>query len=243
MKFINSLTILILSIWIQYLIYSGQLVLYVHPRYVEFTNLSSIVSIIGSIICIYYFFNEFKINSINYKDVFNIGNIAILFLLIFITFPPTTLSSATAAQRGVGTSLNSNKVVEIQLNPFLQNDSQTYEISDWLNLLNYDQDLQNYKDKKVVISGFAFFGDNIVKDGGEYKYYKLSRFVITCCAVDARPVGLIVKYLNEKDIILKDKWYKVSGRFIIEKINGIETLVVDSQKAISIEQPDNPYIY
>lgn len=244
MKFCYSLLILIISVWIQYLIKTNNLILYVHPRYVEFTDIASIITILFSLVCIYIFFKNVHTNFIDFKFSFSFGGLALLLLMVSILLPPKSLTSATVTQRGIGDSLKTNKQdISIASNPFLDMSSINYEISDWLNLFYLDTDIENYVGKPVKISGFAYINGFENANTSENKYFKLARFVITCCAVDARPVGLIIKYNESLAKIEKDKWYRVEGTFIVDKNIDRNFPIVNATKFEIINEPEKPYIY
>jgi len=52
------------------------------------------------------------------------------------------------------------------------------------------------------------------------EYLLLSRFVITCCAADAYPVGLPVKLTASCQVYPPNTWLEVEGKMITENLGG-----------------------
>jgi uncharacterized repeat protein (TIGR03943 family) len=71
----------------------------------------------------------------------------------------------------------------------------------------------------------------------------LSRFVLTCCAADAYPVGLPVKLKQDRQAYKPDTWLEVEGRMITETLNGKRQLTVEATSLKPIPEPKNPYDY
>lgn len=266
MKLLQILTILAFTIWIQFLSYTGGLAFYIHPRYIDFSNYMSYGALLFVILAflVYIFGSDSHHHDVSFgdhratteKSIFtntfkSIRNfkwtnlLLILVLVLGFMLPVRALSSATANVRGVGNSISVTNSPADNINPFLRPASDTLEISDWLKLFVLESDVNVFKSQKVNISGFVFLNADILNlSNDNFGYFKLSRFVITCCAVDARPVGIYVKYDKKLAKEFKsDDWLKVGGVFEIEKIGGVDVAVVNLNKFENIPEPANPYLY
>jgi len=82
----------------------------------------------------------------------------------------------------------------------------------------------------------------------------LSRFVITCCAVDAYPIGIPVKLDTNRSNYPVDIWLTVEGSAIAETLpvkDRIETNTITEKRSVVIEAkgiktiptPADPYSY
>lgn len=75
------------------------------------------------------------------------------------------------------------------------------------------------------------------------EYLLISRFVITCCAADAYPIGLPVKLKGNRDAYPADTWLEVKGQMITETLAEKRQLVIEAETLKKISEPENPYDY
>ncbi|MEA5570877.1 TIGR03943 family putative permease subunit [Calothrix sp. UHCC 0171] len=107
---------------------------------------------------------------------------------------------------------------------------------DWVRTINVYPEPDKHAGQKVKVQGFVLYP----KEMGE-KYFMLSRFVITCCAADAYPIGLPVKLNENRDKYQPDKWFEVEGKMITDTIAGKRHLTIEATSLKEIPQPKNPY--
>jgi uncharacterized repeat protein (TIGR03943 family) len=199
-----------------------------------FTLLGIAISPLFFLICaVYIVFNrniQIKAQSQYFKP-------ALLSLVIFlgIIIPSGQISSATADQR----ISNLNSVVVDSSVGVLNNfnsDTKTYDIGDWITSQNYNTDLNYYNGKEVDLVGFIFAPEFLPDN-----YFLISRFVIRCCAADATPLGLVVKY-DWNDNFAQDEWVRIQGTFSVESVNGKQEMVIIPTSMERSEIPERPYI-
>ena len=82
----------------------------------------------------------------------------------------------------------------------------------------------------------------------------LSRFILTCCAVDAYPVGLPLKLESDRSAYPPDTWLEVEGEMMTETL-AVDTqtmektpsekrqLVLAAKSVKTIPTPSDPYGY
>lgn len=130
--------------------------------------------------------------------------------------PPTVLTSQVALQRGVTESL---PVTRVQVQSFRgQTKPEERSLIEWIRTLNAYPEPDAYAGQKAKVSGFVIHLPQLPDD-----YLLISRFILTCCAVDAYPVGLPVKLESSRDAYPPDTWLEIEGEMMTE------TLAVDSQ--------------
>jgi len=116
--------------------------------------------------------------------------------------------------------------------------------------LNLDDHPEQVYNQHWRLSGFVYKDPKLAKN-----QFVISRFVITCCIVDATPIGIIVESPDAPNL-KTDSWVEVEGllqkRVIggADKINsvqnfhetndGVPCLVVTSCKTVAI--PKDPYL-
>jgi len=194
---------------------------------------SQVFLLLAAFVSLVHFKNSF-FEVILDKNIFRPA-LLVTVVILGVILPSGQISSATADQR-IGNfntvALDSNVK---SINSFNTN-TKNYNIGDWIVSLSYNPDLNYYKGKEVGVTGFVFVPDNLPEN-----IFILGRFVIRCCAADATPVGLRVKY-DWRDEFKQDQWLRVTGKFDIANINGIEELIIVPDKIEETEIPDRPYI-
>ncbi len=219
----SAVTLQIISVYILYLGFSSQLSLYIHPRYIFFTMVLSAVILIASFSSIDTTESDEKIGNANFILAFVIAAAIIL--------PAQVLSVSTVNQRldvnTNGTTATTSRDVEA----LLLNSSKGLKIEDWAQLLATKPDPAFYANKPVDVTGFVFdagLGNDI---------FMLSRFTVTCCAVDARPAGIPVYLPNWQEQLDEDQWLHIEGMF---ELNN-DVLSINPSVVEKIEEPTNPY--
>jgi uncharacterized repeat protein (TIGR03943 family) len=104
--------------------------------------------------------------------------------------------------------------------------------------LNVYPEPDAYTDQAVKVQGFAVHPTDLPP-----QYLMITRFVITCCAADAYPVGLPVKLKENRTAYPADSWFEVEGKMITETFKGKRQLTIDANSLKKIPKPNNPYFY
>ncbi len=156
---------------------------------------------------------------------------AILGLLV----TPRVFASQTALQRGVTDTVS---LTRSQPQAFRSSKQpQERSLVDWIRILNVYPEPDSYTGQKVKVQGFVIYSDL------PEQYLLLSRFVITCCAADAYPVGLPVKLTQNRKAYQVDKWLEVEGQMITKNLAGKRQLTIKASSIKQIPEPKNPYDY
>ena len=248
--YVASIYMALMGLFLCYLFLSGRNVYYISSSYFVFNFL------MGLILLLFGFYSIFLVGRvklrIDFISLFLLGG-----MIFLMTLPPKALSSVTANARSLNADLN---VQEREISPLLQIDSSSLSISDWVKLKNYEADLSKFEGQEVNVVGFIFkYQDS------DYMYnqnnFLVGRFIITCCAVDATPIGLEVDIhslldnsiestsLSEEEIsnildmnnIKIDDWVSISGRWELKVREGEQFLVLEVGEIELVDQPSNPY--
>ncbi len=149
---------------------------------------------------------------------------------------PTVFSSQTALQRGVNDFL---PVTESQPQAFINaTPPEGRSLIDWVRTLNVYPEPDAYAGQKVKVNGFVIHLPTLPAE-----YLLISRFVITCCAADAYPVGLPVKLNSDRNDYPPDTWWEIEGKMIAETLDGKRQLTIAADSLKPISEPENPYNY
>ena len=148
---------------------------------------------------------------------------------------PKLFNSHAAVQRGV--SSESVTVTRNQTQAFRTNiKPESKSLVDWVRTLNLYPEPDAYLGQKVNVSGFIVNRPELPPN-----YLMLSRFVITCCAADAYPVALPVKFTGDRQTYAQDSWLQVKGKMMDETFAGSRQLVIAATELQPIKAPKNPY--
>ncbi|CAA9431058.1 MAG: hypothetical protein AVDCRST_MAG78-1690 [uncultured Rubrobacteraceae bacterium] len=246
--------ILLFNVYTLSLYFNGQLTLYIHPRYVLFTVALNAVSLaacgVGFMLTAW---RTVESPSGSDNTIADPGTaslapwrpsltvlVAVCVLLAAYVLPARTLSSETADQR----SANFNSA---QARPsaggagdtltLFGADTTRLTVADWVMAFNARATPDSYVGKEADVVGFVFHPE----DAPEAVFY-VSRFSVTCCAVDARPLGLPVYSPGWQEEFGEDSWVRVTGAFTETEGDIPEPVIVAPESIELTEQPANPYV-
>lgn len=149
---------------------------------------------------------------------------------------PHALDSSAATQQGISDTLVSTR---IQAQTFRSSvNSEERSILQWARTLAVYPEPDRYTGQKVKIQGFVVQPANLPD-----QYFVLTRFVIAHCALDAYPVGMIVKLTESRKAYPSDTWLNLQGQVMTETLNGKRELVIAARSLQAIPEPKTPYEY
>lgn len=221
--------LLVATVWLGSV---NKLQLYIHPRYILFTLIMAAIGF--GLIALSLLLHT---AAIRHKASWGRTMRAALLItgcLVFIVVPPMALSSNTASQRG----LNSTVVDTISSRPInIQDgtDFQAFGVKEWASLLA-TTDATFFQNKPVHVSGFVYPGEK-----PDPSIFYIARFQVTCCAVDAQAKGIPVFMPNWQEKYRVDQWLHIEGTFTVRG-QPAQALITPT-KVTSISQPENPYEY
>jgi putative membrane protein len=252
-QFIQILSILAILAWgillLKYAI-TGQYQLLIHPNYFALMLLTSILLLtIGILKTI-----QLQKTPLETKDneqhltLFPPGIGSSLLLITAIAgliIPPTVLSSQTALQRGVTETL---PLTRYQPQTFVtQTKPEERSLIQWVRTLNAYPEPDAYKGQTAKITGFVIQLPELPDN-----YLLLSRFVLTCCAVDAYPVFIPIELPKDTQQYPSDTWLEIEGTMTTNNLKirdrydtpqAKRRLVLKASKITQIPTPKNPYSY
>ncbi|WP_445631604.1 TIGR03943 family putative permease subunit [Nostoc sp. DSM 114167] len=150
---------------------------------------------------------------------------------------PQVFASDKALQRGVTADLLGSTRVKPQAFRVTVRPEER-SLVDWVRTVNVYPEPDTYTGQKVKVQGFVIHPPDIGKE-----YLFLARFVLSCCAADAYPVGLPVKLQNNQELYPADTWLEVEGQMVTENLAGKRQLTIAATSLKKIPQPQNPYSY
>lgn len=228
--------IVLFCLYILGLFSSGTLLFYIHPRYELFavivTGLCFGLATLGFIVSLWQLTHKKAgaAQSFRFQPIYLL---VIALLAIALVLPPRTLTSHIAKQR----NLDFNGAIQLETTrsaAFLQTDSSKLTIKEWVAALRNTPSTQQYVGKPVRVIGFAYQNENEATST-----MRISRFVVTCCAVDARPIGLPVHQPDWQKQFAADTWLEVTGVWEMSETG----LIIKPTNIQPVPQPKDPYAF
>lgn len=236
--------ILLFNVYTLSLYINGELTLYIHPRYVLFTvafnALSLLVCGAGFVLTAWRMVRDRAVvGFVSWRPSLTVL-IAGLVLVVAYVLPARTLSSETADQRSANfNSMQagaSGEKAGDTLSLFAA-DTSRLTVADWVMAFNLRSEPDSYVGKEVDVVGFVFHPEGTPED-----VFYVSRFSVTCCAVDARPLGLPVYSPGWSESFEEDSWVRVAGAFSETEEDITEPVIVTPEAVEPTERPENPYV-
>lgn len=233
---------LLLRYWL-----NGQLYILIHPNYFPLAIGGGFILLIFGVFRLWELWHNYQKSqgeidkqSLQHISLFPKGwstTLLLIAVLLGIFITPRTLGSYVALQRGLMESL---PVTQIQPQGFrTASKPEERSLIEWIRLLNINPEPDNYQGQAVNITGFVIYPPNLPQN-----FIWVARFIITCCAADAYPVGIPVLLPDtHRAAYPQDSWLKVEGQMITEVINNERRLTIKSQRLTPIPEPKNPYEY
>jgi uncharacterized repeat protein (TIGR03943 family) len=154
--------------------------------------------------------------------------------LALLVIPPATLSSTSRQNRELVTSgqaLAPTKAVAL-----VGADPATFSVKDWAALLSQGGP-EAVLGKQVDLSGY-------VLDRGEDEVFFIARLVVSCCAVDAQPVGVPVYRPGWRDEVKTGGWITIKGSLVRNPSrDSQEAVAIGIGSLAEIDEPDQPYVF
>ncbi len=230
---------------ILWLAVSGQLALYIHPRYNVFTVLMALIAVVlvvGSLVGRRHHDDEDAPPPSRPQRTIALTAAAIAgaFTIGMIVVPPATLSTATAEQREINSTAASDAAAFEAATSADADAVSQFTVREWATILRQTSDLSFFANKPVTeLVGFI----TPDPDDPENVFY-VSRFVVTCCAVDAQPLGVPVHLPGWSQSFDADDWVMVDGGFASNPSSAsLQPVVVIPDSVTPIEQPREPYLF
>jgi uncharacterized repeat protein (TIGR03943 family) len=231
---------LVVTVWLGV---TNQLILYIHPRYIVFTLIMAAVALalLVASFAARRTHSHAESPTRRQKAITVVGGIlALAFAVAMIAVPPATLSSATAIQRDINsTTVGAGSQTVASASSKAGSAFAKFTVLDWSSLLRQTSAASFYQGKPADVTGFVTADSN-----DPANMFFVSRFVITCCAVDAQPVGVPVYLPDWEQKYAEDKWVRVEGGFTTDPSSkSSEQIALVPSKVSIVAKPHQPYLF
>lgn len=243
-KILNWLEVVAIAAWgclmLKYW-FTGKLNLLIHPDYFWLVIIGGLGFLAVAILKAWQLLNQRRrAVAVQHISLLPPGFSTALLLataILGLLFTPRVFASQTALQRGVTDFLAATRSQPQAFRSSVKPESRS--LLDWVRTLNVYPEPDAYTGQKVKVQGFVVHPPELPPN-----YFLLSRFVITCCAADAYPVGLPVKLTENSQVYPPDTWLEIEGQMTTENLAGKRQLtILASYPPKKIPEPSNPYEY
>jgi uncharacterized repeat protein (TIGR03943 family) len=224
---------------------TGKLSLYVHPRYTLLTVIMAVLTLLVLVLMAAVGVSSpadedsdhdhvTRVSALGRLLIWSNGAVLVCAAMALLVIPPATLSSSARQNRELVTSgqvLDSTKVAAL-----VGADPATFSVKDWAALLSQGGP-EAVLGKQVDLSGY------VLDRGGEDVFF-IARLAVSCCAVDAQPIGVPVYRPGWRDEIEPGAWIRIEGAFVKNPSrDSQEGVAVGVGSLANIEEPDQPYVF
>lgn len=157
-------------------------------------------------------------------------------ILLGLIIPPRPLGAAAMSNREINLETITS-VTPPESTTLIQRPSHTYNILDWLLAFRSTSDPSTFAEQRAKVVGFVYRDERFQEDT-----FMVSRFIISCCAADATPLGLVVQS-PQATSFLDDQWVEVDGHFKVDMFNGQPTPILVTDIITETNMPEQPYLY
>jgi len=253
------------------LLVSGEILMYVSPRMLPFTQFAVVLMALMAVICL----TDLKKipRGRTYLSIHVFFGFPVIAMLIF---SPVALTAADLPSRSMdpGFAASSEEgparqdrtsqmldsyadaytgeeplVEQYQLRgsetDLALDESETIEVTSdhfYLWINELFQYPENLEGKKIRVEGFVHRDQVLTSSSEQDDDFWVSRFLMVCCVADVVLVGLPVENLEQEEIP-DESWVRVEGRLVFESARERTMPLIRSAHITYIEPPQHPYVF
>lgn len=236
---IKALALVGLGLFLYSRFFSGNLLYYINVRFVWLTLLAAVglIAVGASYRYVSGHTHTHDHTGHDHGQLTWFGLLLVMLPVILgLLVPPQPLGAAAMGSRDISTEALTSTTAPGR-NEILAKPKGDKNVYDWLVEFSMVNDPAAFTGKEARLIGFIYRDDRFKGDE-----FMVSRFVISCCAADAAPLGLLVKW-PESGALAQDQWVEVKGQFDLGRFDGEELPVLMAESISPIETPAQPYLY
>jgi len=217
----------------------GDLTLYIHPRYVVFTVLLTLIGAVLLVLAVW--FSVTRRGQVDHDHDHDHGHAprrrpvaavtsAVLVgaaALALLVAPPAVLSAERALTSTAATSGGGDVAAPV----LVGSDPTRFSLRDWATILGAGSTASDLVGQQADVTGFVLL-DTATGDA------RIGRYAVTCCTVDAQLFAVGIERSSLPAGAETGTWVRVSGTFTDD--DGSTVLSPDTIE--EVPEPDDPYL-
>ena len=235
---LKALLLIGMGLFLYSRIFTGKLFFYINERFIWLSVLAAVGFIVVGASYRYASRQAHEPGHDGHHHNFSWGGwlLVALPIVLGLVVPPRPLGAAALTNRDV--SLESlTSVASPENNVLLTTPDREKNILDWLIEFRTAGDPAAFTGQEAQLIGFVYRDDRFKSDE-----FMAARFVLSCCAADAAPLGLIVHW-PEASSLADDQWVEVTGHFEPGEFEGQSMPFLIAETVVPTEIPNRPYLY
>jgi uncharacterized repeat protein (TIGR03943 family) len=150
---------------------------------------------------------------------------------------PSANTSAAAAA-----SAASSAVAATSAHRDVSSGAMPVQIIDMLYAVQMPSYREEFEGKEVVLTGQYV---PLTTGNPKGDRFQAIRMFITCCAADAKPVGVTIRYPRDKMSLKVPEmgWIKITGKPVFPMDGGRRTAIIEATKVEECTAPSEPFVY
>lgn len=156
-------------------------------------------------------------------------------LVLGVFIPANPLASAAIEARGL--NFSDPQSISLGVNQTVTAPQDERTILDWYTMLADSTNELSPVENQASVIGFVYHDDRLAEN-----QFFLNRFVVTCCAADAFPLGIIVEW-PDRSSLPTDSWVHVTGEISRSTFEGSSIPLIIAASVETVNQPDQPYLF
>lgn len=221
---------------------AGDLALYIHPRYIVFTVVLSVVGLGLLALAVWASIarpeddhdhdgdhdHDHGFPSPRRQRVISVASLGLVVIaaLALLIAPPTTLSP----ERALTTTSAGGGTADLPAPVLVGSDPTRFSIRDWATILGAGSTAGDLVGQRADVTGI------VLLDGSGVA--RIGRYAVTCCTVDAQLFAVPVDRSTLPAGVESGAWVHVTGTFA--DADGVTRLVAET--AEEVPEPDDPYL-
>lgn len=209
----------------------GRLRSFIHPRYVIFTTALAFIGYVLLVLSAYRRWTQR--HQRGGWGVPRLGTLAVLAAIVgLIASPSGALTSYTANQRRTSRYVDKEAVRRAH---WYDNPETIFQ---YTQVMSLEEGAQRLRGRKVMATGFVWDSPQADAD----RMY-VGRMVISCCALDATPVALVIHRPGWRRDFPVNSWVRVTGTLVPADASSKSPLMVRPTGVERVERPKEPHDY
>lgn len=157
-------------------------------------------------------------------------------IVLGLVIPPKPLGAAAMTNRDISLELLTSAAAP-EGGIILSKPKTEKNILDWIVEFRQTSDPAALAGEEVKLVGFVYRDERFGEDS-----FMVSRFVVSCCAADAAPIGLVVHW-PDSPTLADDQWVEVVGVLEPGEFEGEQLPLVKAASVTPTDVPNQPYLY